>query len=84
MARYERTAPEYLAMIADEDDDAAFAAYIKAEGAAKRQWDAIAEGEAKDSAHINADEMMHVEKLIMERDRLGWFRAAIDTFNMNL
>ena len=83
MARYEQTSPEYLAMIADEENDAAFFDYIKAEGAAKKQWDAIPEGDAKDSAYENADEMMYVEKLIMERDRLGWLIAAIGTYNLN-
>ena len=83
MTRYEQTSPEYLAMIADEENDAAFFAYIKAEGVAKKQWDAIPEGAAKDSAYENADEMMYVEKLIMERDRLGWLRSAIDTYNLN-
>ena len=83
MARYECTSPEYRAMIADENDDAAFAAYVKADCAASKQWDAIPGGEAKDSAYNNADEMMHREKLIMERDRLGWLRAAINTYEMN-
>jgi len=83
MARYECTSKEHLAMIADKDDDAAFEAYLKANAAASKQWDAIAESEAKDSARINADEMMHVEKLIMPEDSLGWFRAAIDTYNLN-
>jgi hypothetical protein len=83
MARFANTSAEYLAMIADETDDAAFAAYIAAEIKALAVWDAIPSGEAKDSAHTNADEMMHLEKLIMSEDKLGWLRAAIDTYEMN-
>lgn len=82
MARYECTSSEYLAMIADENDDAAFAAYLKANSAASKQWDAIPDSEAKDSAHNNADEMMHSEKLIMAADSLGWFRAAISSYEL--
>jgi hypothetical protein len=83
MARFANTSAEYLAMIANETDDAAFAAYIAAEIKALAVWDAISSGEAKDSAHTNADEMMHLEKLIMAEDKLGWLRAAIDTYEMN-
>ena len=83
MARYECTSAEYLATIADKNDDAAFYAYIDKDAKAKAVWDAIPDCEAKDSAYDNADCMMYTEKLIMDGDTLGWFRAAISTYEFN-
>ena len=83
MARYESTSTEYLATIADKNDDAAFYAYVDEDNKAKAAWDAIPACEAKDSAYDNADAMMYKEKLIMEGDSLGWFRAAISTYEFN-
>jgi hypothetical protein len=81
--KFERTSPEYLATLADDDDDEAFLAHLRAETKARAEWDAIPDSEAKDSARINADDMAFTEGLIMPKDVLGWLRAAIDTYNLN-
>ena len=74
---------EFLAMAADRDNDGALRAYLEAQNKARAEWDAIPEGEAKDSAATNAEEMTYLEKLIPVEDKLGWFRAAIDTYNID-
>jgi hypothetical protein len=82
MARNEAASKEFLALAA-ADTDENFAVYLAAETKARAAWNAIPEGNAKDNAHNNADEMMFTEKLIPTDDMLGWLRAAVDTYNIN-
>lgn len=83
MAINSNASKEYLAMMADETNDAAFTSHLNAEIKAQAKWDAICDGEAKDSAYDNADEMTYAENLIPANDKLGWLRAAIDSYEMN-
>ncbi len=82
MAQHELASKEHLALVA-ADTDANFAAYVAAESKARAAWNAIPEGNAKDSAHNNADDVMFTEKLIPADDMLGWLRAAVDTYSLN-
>jgi len=97
--KHEQASPEYLTMAAaqatyDAADDAtildaisaleiAERPYCDAANSAKAKWDAIPACEAKDSAEMNADDMMYTEKLIPQDDKLGWLRAAISTYELN-
>lgn len=55
--------------------DAAFAAYGKAKDAARRKWEALPEGDAKDSAEQNA----HDTEGCFE-DKLRWYEIALGTY----
>jgi len=62
--------------------EAAADAYWAAEFKAKAAWDAIPEGDKKDSAEINANDMWGDEKLFSDANKLAWYRAAIDTYDL--
>ena len=90
MATYEldtKVYKDFAAAQADNDCDiyvwdAAAKAYWAEEAKAKAAWDAIPAGEAKDSAHNNADEMMG-EGMFSFDNRLAWYKAATDTYELN-
>jgi hypothetical protein len=90
MARYELDTKIYADFAAAEADGncgfdvwkAAADAYWAAEAKAKAEWDAIPEGEAKDSAYYNAEEMMG-EGLFSFDNRLAWYVAAVATYESN-
>lgn len=61
-------------------DEVAAAAYWAAESKAKAEWDAIPECDAKDSAMINADDMMG-EGLFSYENKLAWYVAAVASYD---
>jgi len=91
MARYEldtKVYTDFAAVEADSDCDydiwlSAATAYWAAHDSAKEAWEAIPEGEAKDSAYDNAEEMMCAGALFSFDNRLAWYLAAIGTYEMN-
>jgi hypothetical protein len=68
------------------DNDFAFsvlnslaARYFEAHDSAEAEWDAIPEGDAKDSAHNNADDMK-AEGLFSANNHLAWYLAAVASY----
>jgi hypothetical protein len=88
MARYEldtKIYTDFAAVEANPDCDftvwqSAATAYWDALDGVKAQWDAIPDGETKDSAYNNADEMCHLEHLFSADNRLAWYLAAVASF----
>ena len=62
--------------------EAASDAYWAALAKARAAWDAIPEGDKKDSAEINANDMWGDEKLFSDANKLAWYQAAIDTYDL--
>lgn len=60
--------------------EAAANAYWAAEAKARAAWDAIPEGDEKDSAMFNADDMWFDEKLFSEKNKLAWYKAAVASY----
>lgn len=87
MARYEMDTKVYTDFAAhnvgnDFDMDVFLAvsqAYWAAESKAKAAWDAIPEGEAKDSAYENAEQML-LDNLFSLENRLAWYVAAVASY----
>lgn len=90
MARYEldtKVYTDFAAANADNDFDmdtflAVSKVYWAAEANAKAAWDAIPEGEAKNSAYENAEQMM-CDYLFSFDNRLAWYVAAVATYELN-
>jgi hypothetical protein len=87
MARYEldtKIYTDFAACEADIDCDvdvwhAAAKAYWAEEAKAKAAWDAIPEGDAKDSAYDNAEQMM-CDWEFSFKNRLAWYKAAVASY----
>jgi hypothetical protein len=78
---------DFAAVEADADCDfdvwhAAATAYWAAEAEGKAAWDAIPEGDAKNSAMFNANDMQ-VDGEFSAANRLAWYVAALATFEFN-
>jgi len=88
MARCELDTKVYTDFAAAEADGncgfdvwkAAADAYWAEEAKAKAAWDAIPEGDKKDSAHNNANEMCHFEHMFSADNRLAWYLAAVASY----
>lgn len=59
--------------------DVASALYVSAVGAARKEWKAVPEGEAKDSAENNAFDTEGCRE-----DALRWYQIAAATYQMNV
>jgi hypothetical protein len=90
MARFEldtKVYTDFAAADADMECDfaiwqAAADAYWAEEAKAKAAWNAIPEGEAKDSAYENAEQML-LDSDFSTANRLAWYVAAVATFEFN-
>jgi hypothetical protein len=90
MARYELDTKVYTDFAAADADAnceydlwlAAATAYWAAEAEAEAKWAMIPEGEAKDSAYDNADQMLG-ECLFSLNNRTAWYEAAVATYVSN-
>ena len=87
MATYELDTKVYMDFAAAEaDSECAFdvwqsaaVAYWGAHDSAKAAWEAIPEGEAKDSAMFNANDMQ-LEGLFSANNHLAWYVAAVASY----
>jgi hypothetical protein len=90
MATYELDTKVYTDFAAAEADanldfdvwSAAATAYWAAEAEAEAKWAAIPEGDAKDSAMFNANDMQ-MDGEFSADNRMAWYKAAVDTYEMN-
>lgn len=77
---------DFAAVEADADCDfdvwhAAATAYWAEEAKAKAAWDAIPEGDKKDSAYNNADDTQY-EGLFSHDNRLAWYVIAVASYEI--
>lgn len=91
MAKYELDTKVYTDFAAVELDDeceygvwlAASKLYWDAHDFAKAQWEAIPDGDAKNSAMFNADDMQ-LDCLFSADNKLAWYVAAVATYELNV